>query len=103
MTAVAERPGWSLPVVARVELDPPVRVRLDEIAAPHLVGDIPLRWKRVVVVADLREVALLPLRSVDEGDVAQLEGQKRIRRIEVRQHAFRVLPWVSDDVRHPGF
>ena len=76
---------------AGIERHPPVGVRLNEIGAPHLVGDIPLRRKRKIVVADLREIALLPLGAVDERDVVQLEGQQRIRLGEIGNHDFRAL------------
>src|SRR5580658_10008651 len=62
--------GWacrSLHVVRRIEGCPPIGARIrDVILEPLLVVDIPLHGQRIVVVAYLREVALLPDTAVDE-------------------------------------
>ena len=62
MAAVAQRSGRPLHVVRGIVRHPPIGIGLHEVRPPDLVGDVPLRRQREVVVADLREVALLPLR-----------------------------------------
>ena len=69
MAAVAKRPSRTLEVVRRVKRRPPVGVVRHEITPPLFVRDVPLRRLRIIVVADLGEVALLPAAAVDERDV----------------------------------
>src|SRR5215471_7697004 len=69
VTAVAKRARGPFHIVGRIKRYPPIRIRLNEICTPQLVTDIPLRWKREVVITDLLEVTLLPLRAVNEGHV----------------------------------
>src|SRR6516162_994081 len=66
MASVAEWARRTLHVVRRVERRPPVRSVLHEVAAPDAVGDIPLRREYEIVVADPREVTLLPDAPVDQ-------------------------------------
>src|SRR6476620_12478132 len=79
MATITQRAGGTSGVLGGIKRHPPVGVRLNEVGSPHLVRDIPLRTERKIIVADLREVALLPLAAVDERDVVALEGHERIR------------------------
>jgi hypothetical protein len=103
MAPIAERSGRPLHVVRRVKAHPPVRVRLHRVRAPYPVRHVPLRRQRVVIVAELFEVALFPLRAVHERDVVQLECEEWIDLVEVWQHHFRVLSRIGDDVGHARF
>src|SRR5262245_1248878 len=75
MASVAERPGRTAVVVGGIERHPPVGVRLHEVRAPDAMLHVPLRRQREVIVANLLEVTLLPLRAVDERDVVLRERQ----------------------------
>jgi hypothetical protein len=102
MAAIAERACWTLLVVRGIVRDPPVRVGLDEIGTPDAVGDVPLGRQREIVISHLREVALLPLRSVDEGNVVDCEGQQRIRFGQIGQDDIRARARIGHDVGHSG-
>jgi len=75
---IAERPGWPLHVVAGVERRPPVCTVLDEVRPPELMGDVPLRGKHKIVIANLFEIALLPLAAVGQCDFVFSESQQWI-------------------------
>lgn len=69
MAAIA---GWAcgpLHVVRRIKGLPPVSSLCNEIEAPLVYRDIPLSGLWVVVVANLREVALLPQGTVNQRDL----------------------------------
>ena len=76
VAAVAQRAGGPLHVVGRIVSRPPIGAIGDQISAPALIGHVPLRGQRKVVVADLGEVALLPLAAIDEGDGVLREGDE---------------------------
>src|SRR5580693_5886544 len=70
MAPVAERPGWTVHVVGRIEGRPPVPSgQRHLVLAPFLVYDFPLHRQREIVVANLREVSLLPDAPVDESNL----------------------------------
>src|SRR5581483_5618692 len=69
MAAIARWPGWAFHIVGRVILRPPIRPGADEIFAPNMILNFPLSRQRIVVVADLGEVTLLPNTAVNEGDL----------------------------------
>ena len=101
MAAVTERAGRPGVVAAGIELRPPVGAVRDLIRAPLLVRDVPLRAERKVVVADLREVALLPLAAVDPRDLIFRERQQRIGLGQVWNDRVGMLLRIADDVGHP--
>ena len=103
MTAVAERAGRPLEIVGRIKRRPPVGAVADEIRLPHLVRDVPLRRQREIIVADLREVALLPAAAVDEGDVVLGEGDERIGLGEIGNDRVGMLARIAHHVRHARF
>ena len=91
VTAVAERSGRPLACCRPDRTAPTSRCSAaTKYGAPDLVRHVPLRRQRKVVVADLREIALLPLRSVDERDVVELERQERIRLREIGNDGLRM-------------
>src|SRR5271154_5464581 len=69
MAAVAGRGCRALHVIGGIERLPPVGTLGDKIGPPDFGGDVPLRGFREVVVANFREVTLLPDASVDESDI----------------------------------
>src|SRR6185437_2372292 len=67
MTAIAKRTCRPVEVVTRIERSPPVASGWRHlIFAPFLVYDFPLHRQRKIIVADLREVSLLPNTAVNE-------------------------------------
>src|ERR1700722_17935742 len=73
MAAVAERTSGTLHLFRRIMRGPPVSPGFGVIRAPDFVRNIPLRRENEVVVADLREVTLLPLAAVNKGHIGDLE------------------------------
>src|ERR1700722_9686977 len=69
VAAITERAGGALHIVRRIKSGPPVGAVGDEIGTPNMIGDIPLRGLRKIVVAVFGEVALLPNAAVNERDV----------------------------------
>ena len=103
MAAVAKRPGRPLEIVRRIKRRPPVgRVR-HEIGPPHLVRDVPLRGLREIVVADLREISLLPAAAIDERDVVFRKSNERIGLGEVGNDRVGMLARIAHHVRHSRF
>src|ERR1700722_1025720 len=67
MAAVASWASGALHVVGRIEDRPPVCSAIgDVIRSPRFIGDVPLSGQRIVVVAYLGEVALLPDAAVNQ-------------------------------------
>ena|SRR5437867_7621437 len=102
MAAVAQRTRRTLEVVGRIECRPPVRPGFDDIRRPDLLRDVPLHGKREIIVADFLEIALLPLASVDEGDIARREWKDRIGLGKVWNDGVGVFPRIAYDVCHAG-
>src|SRR5579863_5652294 len=100
MTAVAQRAGRPLHIVRRIKLSPPVGIILDEVAAKKLVRDVPRHRLRIVVVTDLRKIALLPYAAIDQGDVFLFERHQRIRLGEIGQDSLGMFLGIAHDIRH---
>src|SRR4030081_3931792 len=66
VATVARGAGGTLHVVWRIERFPPIRSFGHKVGTPDVVGHVPLRRLRKVVIADLGEVALLPEAAVDQ-------------------------------------
>ena len=79
MAAVAQGTGGPLEIARRVKWDPPIGAVGDDVGAPHAVLHVPLGRLRVVVVADLGEVALLPETAVDQRYLVQCESVHGVR------------------------
>ena len=100
VAAVAGRAGGPLHVVGGIEGRPPVCAGVrDVILEPLLVADVPLHRQRVVVVANLREVALLPLAAVDESHLI-LRELRDVVRAEIGNDRVGMLSRIAHDVRH---
>jgi hypothetical protein len=56
----------------------------------------------IVVVTDLRKIALLPPAAVDESHLIDCELSHVIC-VEIRNDGVRVFSGITDDVRHWGF
>jgi hypothetical protein len=69
VTAVAGRSGGTVEVCGSVVRHPPIGARLYVIREPPVLLDIPLRWKREVIVSALGEIALLESPPIGERDV----------------------------------
>src|SRR6267142_2362796 len=103
MAAIA---GWArgaLHVVGRIERGPPIRSVRDHVGAPDFVGDVPLRRLGKIVIADLREIALLPDASVDEGDLILREFLAYIIGGQVGSDGVGMFFGIADDVGHRRF
>src|SRR6266478_695399 len=66
VAAIAGGAGGTLHIVWRIERFPPIRSFGYKVGTPNVVGDIPLRRLRKIVIADFCEVTLLPETAVDE-------------------------------------
>jgi hypothetical protein len=73
------------------------------IREPPVLLDIPLRWKREVIVSALGEIALLESPPIGERDVVKGEGAHRVRMSEIADDGFRMLARIEQDVGHPAF
>src|SRR6478672_12122412 len=98
MASVAERSCGPLHVISRVVGYPPIGSIGDHVAAPFLIGDIPLTGQREIVVADLGEVALLPFAAVDESYSVFGEGESRIGLAEIRNDRVGMHFGIAHDV-----
>ena len=65
--------------------------------------NVPLRTERIVVIALLGEITLLPLAAVNEGNIVFREFHQRVRLGKVWQDGVRVKLGVTNDIRHPRF
>ena len=98
MTAIARRPGGTLEIAGRIVGRPPIGAGVrDVVGSPRLVGDVPLNRKRIIVVADAREVALLPNAAVDEGHLIARERRDGIG-AQIGNDGVRVFAWDRDSV-----
>src|SRR5271163_4677246 len=100
MAAIA---GWacrSLHVVRRIEGCPPVGACIrDVILEPLLVVYVPLYGQRIVVVAYLREVALLPDAAVNKSHLLLCELRDGVR-VEIGDDRIRVLSRIAHYICH---
>ena len=100
VTAIASGPGGTLEIAGRIVGGPPIGAGVcDVVGSPRLVADVPLNRKRIVVVADAGEVALLPFAAVYEGDL--VEGKRRdVVRFQIGNDGVGMLARVAHDVGH---
>src|ERR1700722_8362015 len=103
VASIAGRPGGAIKVCWPVERNPPISARLDMIRKPFAFLHVPLRLQGVIVVATLREIALLEPTPVDKGDLIQVEGAYWVSVRAVGEHCLGVHLGVLDDVCHTGF
>jgi hypothetical protein len=98
VASITSRVCRSLHVVRRIEGCPPVGACIrDVILEPLLVVDVPLHGQRIVVVAYLREVALLPDTAVDKGHLL-LRELRDVVRAEIWDDRVRVLSRIAHHV-----
>src|SRR5512134_7852 len=69
VTTVAQRPGWTLHLVSRVVLGPPVRAGLHVVPPPRPVPHVPLSREDEIIVTALCKVALFPFAAVHKSDI----------------------------------
>src|SRR5580704_3532881 len=69
VATVASGSCWPLHIVRRIEWLPPISAFGHEVRPPYMIGDVPLGGFGKVVVANFREISLLPNASVDERDL----------------------------------
>ena len=100
MAPVAERTGRPLHVVGRIEGNPPVGVRRHVIREPAMMGDVPLRLERKIIIAPARKIALLPAAAIDEGDIVLREGEERIGFREIGDDRIGMRARVAHDIGH---
>src|SRR5580692_460598 len=99
VAAIAGRAGRTLHVVVGVEGCPPVSPLSHFVRTPGSVGNVPLRGKREVIVANFSEVALLPKAAVDEGNLVFRELCDSVCG-QVRSDGLGMLARVAYYVRH---
>ncbi len=102
VAAIAGGAGGALHVVWWIERLPPIRAFGDEIRTPHFMGDVPLSGLGKIVVADFREVTLLPETPIDERDLIPRELGNFIGR-EVRDDGVRKFARIANNVGHGRF
>ncbi len=100
VTAVTQRTRRPLHLVVGVDIRPPIGPGPRRIRPPRLVLHVPLGRKDKVVVANLREVALLPLAAVGERHVFFLECDERVRLRKISDDGIRMLFRVPNHVGH---
>ena len=69
MATIAGGAGRAAHVIRRVECRPPIACVGDEIPAPYVILNFPLRGQGKIVVADFRKVALFPNAAIDKSDL----------------------------------
>src|SRR6516165_4015707 len=99
MTAVTRWSRGPLHVVGGIKRHPPIGAGFDEIGKPFFVYDIPLRWKREIVVSNFGEIALLPDTSVHEGDLVFGEFGNGVTG-EVGNDGIRVFARIANYIGH---
>src|SRR5580704_13608698 len=100
VAAVARGACGALHIASWIERGPPISSSVwHMIGTPGLIPHVPLGWKRIVVISHFGEVALLPLASIDKGN---LVPGKRCNSIgaEIRDDCIRVLTWIAHDISH---
>ena len=100
VAAVAGWTGGAMLVFLRVELCPPVGAVGHMVREPFSMFDIPLRGQRVVGVAALREIALLPTAAINKGDLAEIEGACGIGIREIAKHRIRMDLRIAHHISH---
>src|SRR5579875_923984 len=101
MAAIAQRAGGPLHGVVRIVWCPPVFARAGMVLQPDMVNNIPLYRQRIVMVAALDEVPLLPVTAVDESNILLAKFIIGIRLGEIAQEGLRMRARVLNHVRHP--
>src|ERR1700758_1459957 len=100
MAAVAKRTRRAMHIVGWIERGPPVTATAgDLILAPSLVYDFPLNGQRKIIVADFREVALLPNAPVNKGNLVLRELRNVVCR-ENRNDRARMLLRIAHYIGH---
>ena len=103
MAPIAGRPRRALHVVGKIVGRPPIRSGVrDMVLQPLLVADISLHRQRIVIVADLREVPLLPFAAIEEGHLNDGEPESIVR-LQIWNDSVRIEPGIADNVRHRRF
>ena len=100
MAAITKRPGGSQHIVGWIKTNPPVGVGRDHVSPPNLMGHIPLRPERIVVITLFCEVPLFPLTAVYEGNIVDGEFHERVWFGEIGKDRVGVRFGVADDVGH---
>ncbi len=77
------------------------RCAVRRVRAPDARRDVPRRRQRNVVIAVLREVALLPFAAVDERDLILRKRQQRVGLGEIRNERVGMTLRIAYNVRHP--
>src|ERR1700733_2169587 len=102
MASVARRSCWPVSVVRTVVRNPPVSSRLNVIGQPTLLGDIPLSWQRVVIVASFGEVALLVSAAVYKCYLVQPKGADGIGMGKIAKNRVGMRFGIANNIGHAG-
>src|SRR5579872_5569817 len=101
MATVAGGASRALHVVGRIILCPPISARFYEVFTPHMVFYFPLHRQRVIIVADLCEVTLLPEAAINESYLLTGKFRDVVSR-KIGNNGVRMLVKVTDNIRHWG-
>src|SRR5579863_2772763 len=102
MAAIAKRARRTLRIVRWVKRRPPIRFVGNEVRPPDVIRDVPLRWLRIIVIADFRKVTLLPNTAVDERNIVSREFVDGIGR-QIGNYGLGMLARIADYVGHGRF
>lgn len=100
MTPIAKRAGGTLHVIDRIKRCPPIRIGRNEIRPPNFMRHIPLRTERIIIVASLGKIALLPFAAIDESDVVFRELHQWIGLLQIGNDRIGMRPGIPDNIRH---
>ncbi len=101
MAAIAQRAGGPLHGIVRIIRNPPVFTQAGVVLQPHMVNNIPLHRQRIILVATLDEVTLLPMTAIDKSNILLAKFIIGIRLGKIAQEGLRMRPRVLNHVRHP--
>jgi hypothetical protein len=69
MASITGRARWAIEIGRTIIWNPPVCACFDVVRNPLLLGDVPLRRKREIVISPFGEIPLLVTAAVNQSDV----------------------------------
>src|SRR5450432_1638085 len=100
MAPIACRACGPVKICGPIERHPPIGPCFNMVRKPAALLNVPLRRERIIIVAALGKVPLLPAASIDESYLVEAKSYNRVWVCKVPKHGLRVLPGVADHVRH---
>ncbi len=102
MAPITGGPGGAVEVGWAVKRHPPICSCFHVVGEPAFFLNVPLRGKRVIVIAPPGEIALLPVASIDERHLIETECDEWIGVREVSEYGFGMDLWIAHDIGHAG-